>query len=137
MATALTEKDLTEVIIGAFFDVHNGLGFGFLEYLYVNALEGELRARGHKVEREVLVPVYYKDRFLGNQRVDMIVDDKVIVEVKSSKDLPDIATRQLDNYLKGTGVEVGLLLHFGPSAKFYRRVWTKTKKSVVVSAKIR
>ena len=57
----------------------------------------------------------------------MIVDDKVIIEVKAAKDLPEVAPRQLDNYLKGTGIKVGLILHFGPSAKFYRRVWTKTK----------
>ena len=133
----LIQRDLTEDIIGVFFDVYNELGFGFLEYLYVMALERVLKASGHKVDREVSVRVYFRGELLGTQRIDMIVDDNVIIEVKSSKDLPDISLRQLDNYLKGTGIEVGLLLHFGPSAKFYRRVWTKPRKSVAVSAEIR
>ena len=137
MATAeLIQRDVTGAIIGVFFDVYNELGFGFLEYLYVMAIERELKRLGHKVDREVSVRIFFKGEFLGTQRVDMVVDDSVIVEVKSSKDLPDTALRQLDNYLKGTGVAVGLLLHFGPNAKFYRRIWTKTKNPEV-SAVIR
>jgi GxxExxY protein len=122
--TRLLEETLTRSIIGAFYEVYNALGFGFLEHLYVLALEQELLARGHKVSRQVSVPVFYKGRQLGAQRLDMIVDDKVIIEIKSTFDLHPAAHRQLRSYLQGTRLEIGLLLHFGPDAKFYRIVST-------------
>lgn len=113
-------EDLTCSIIGAFYEVYNTLGFGFLEHIYVLALERELRARGHVVRRQVGVRVHYKGEELGLQRLDMIVDDMVVVEVKSSYDLHPAARRQLFNYLRGSNLEVGLLLHFGPKPRFYR-----------------
>jgi len=119
-AGELTEERLTYSIIGAFFEVYNTLGFGFLEYLYVMALERELLARGHHVGREIYVPVFYKGEELGKQRLDMIVDDRIVVEIKSTAQLHPAAKRQLYNYLRGTRLEVGLLLHFGPDPKHYR-----------------
>jgi len=115
----LLEERLTHAIIGAFFDVYNYLGFGFLENIYKNALERELIARGHRVAREVYVAVYYKGDLIGRQRIDMIVDERVIIEVKSTHTLQPIATRQLRNYLRATNISVGLLLHFGPAANYY------------------
>src|SRR5689334_17638060 len=116
----LREAKLTESIIGAFFEVYNTLGFGFLEYIYCMAMERELRARGHQVGREVQVRINYKGEDLAIQRLDMIVDGRVIVETKSTLDLHSSARRQLRNYLQATNIEVGLLLHFGPKAEFYR-----------------
>ena len=113
---------LTHSVIGAFFEVHNTLGCGFLEYLYNAALERELTARGHRVGREVSVPVFYKGEELGRQRLDMIVDGKLVVETKSTYDLHKAAERQVYNYLRATKLEVGLLLHFAPQPKFYRVV---------------
>jgi GxxExxY protein len=75
----LIHERLTHSIIAAFYEVYNTLGFGFFEQVYSKAMEFELRARGHKVGREVWVPVYYKGSPLSRQRVDMLVDDKVIV----------------------------------------------------------
>ena len=118
----LKEEELTRSVIGAFFDVYNVLDFGFLENVYLNALEIELVERRHRVAREAYVGVDYKGRGVGVQRLDMLVDGRLIVEVKSTEHLPPTAIRQLDSYLKGTGLEVGLLLHFGPQAKFYRRI---------------
>ena len=118
----LQEEALTESVIGAFFEVYNQLGFGFLESVYSKALEVELLERGHRVDREVPVPVHYKGRVLGGFQIDTLVDDKVIVEIKSSQVLSPTAKRQLYNYLKATQIEIGLLLHFGPEAKFYREV---------------
>lgn len=118
----LIEEPLTQSVIGAFFEVYNILGFGFLEHIYILALERELRARGHRVDREVPVPIYYKGNVLGGCRIDMLVDDSLIVETKSTIVLPPAAKRQLYNYLKATAIEVGLLLHFGPEPKFYREV---------------
>lgn len=105
---------LTHSIIGAFYEVYNTLGFGFLEHVYTKALERELLARGHRVARELSVRIYYKGEELATQRLDMIVDDVVVVESKSAKKLDRSAGRQLYNYLKATSLEVGLLFHFGP-----------------------
>jgi GxxExxY protein len=118
----LIEKEITSDVIGAFFDVYNIPGFGFLEFVYSLALERELLRRGRTVGREVNVPVIYRGELLTTQRVDIIVDDKVVVEIKSSLILPPTARLQTLNYLRATELEVGLLLHFGPEATFYRVV---------------
>lgn len=118
----LIEKQLTHSVIGAFFEVYNTLGYGFLEHLYVRAMERELRTRGHRVAREVGVRVMYKEGLLGIQRLDLVVDEKLVVEAKASSDLHKAATRQLYNYLRATNLRVGLLLHFGPEPLFYRIV---------------
>ena len=118
----LFEGRLTYSVIGAFRQVHRVLGFGFREHVYVMALERELRARGHQVDREVWVPVFYKGEELDRQRLDMVVDEKLIVEVKATLDLHKSARLQLFNYLKATKLEVGLLLHFAPFARPYRAV---------------
>ncbi len=118
----LFEERLTHSVIGAFYEVYNNLGFGFLEHLYVIALERELFARGHRVAREVCTRVMYKGEELGTQRLDMVVDEKLVVETKSTYELHKAATRQLYNYLRGTNLEIGLLLHFGPAPKAHRVV---------------
>ena len=118
----LVEEALTYSVIGAFFEVYNTLGFGFLEQFYVAALEWELRARGHRVARQVRVRVMYKGVELGQQRLDMVVDERLVVEVKSTAQLHKHAPRQVYNYLKGSQLEVGLLLHFGPEPAFYRLI---------------
>ena len=127
MKTKLIEQQLTRVVIGAFYEVYNTLGFGFLEHIYVMALERELRHSGHQIRREVGVCVMYKGEELAHQRMDMIVDDKVIVEVKSTYELHKAAPRQLYNYLRATNLEVGLLFHFGPEPKFYRSIHRNTR----------
>jgi GxxExxY protein len=115
-------------VIGAFFDVYNTLGYGFLEHLYVRAMEHELRGRGHRVAREVGVQVMYNDIVLGIQRLDLIVDDKLIVEAKATTDLHKSASRQLYNYLRASNLKVGLLLHFGPEPAFHRIVGPTNKR---------
>jgi len=125
----LFEGELTHSVIGAFYEVHNNLGFGFLERFYVMALERELLERGHRVAREVSVNVLYKGQELGSQRLDLIVDEKLVVETKATSDLHKSATRQLYNYLKATNLELGLVLHFGPEAKFYRVICRNRRKN--------
>ncbi len=114
------DDPLTASVIGAFYEVYNTLGFGFLERVYQKALERELRARGHDVNREYRAAVYYKGEVLEEQRVDMLVDQRLVVETKAASDLPKIARRQLYNYLRATRLELGLLLHFGPEPTFFR-----------------
>ena len=130
----LIEEYLTESVIGAFYEVYNTLGFGFLEQVYVTALERELRARDHVVAREVWVPVSYKGEEISRQRIDMIVDERLVVEAKSTHDLHKSAPRQVYNYLRATRLEVGLLLHFGPEPAFYRLVHTHQKDVAVAVA---
>jgi GxxExxY protein len=125
----LIEERRTHSIIGAFYGVYRALGFGFIENVYVLAIERELLARKHRVAREVSVPVIYKGYELCTQRLDMIVDDKVIVEIKSTYDLHPIAKRQLYGYLRNTKLEVGLLLHFGRQPVFYRLVSSNSHRS--------
>jgi GxxExxY protein len=126
----LIHESITQSVIGAFYEVYNTLGFGFLEHIYILALERELRARGHLVRREVGVCVMYKGEELAYQRLDMIVDEKVVVEIKSTYELHRGARRQVYNYLRATSLEVGLLLHFGPEAKFYRSFQLNTGKQI-------
>ena len=102
--------------------MHWELGYGLVEPLYSKALEIELRLRGHVVEREKWFDVYYKGHRLGRQRIDMIVDHTVVVENKATERLPLYVKRQLQTYLRVSGLELGLILHFGPQPKFYRQV---------------
>lgn len=122
MGPELKDAEITGAIIAAFYEVYNALGYGFLESLYLAALERELRAAGHRVGREVYVPVNYRGSELGRQRLDMVVDERVVVEAKSTEILHPNATRQLFAYLRATRLEVGLLLHFGPRPRFHRVV---------------
>ena len=131
----LIEEELSRSVIGAFFDVYNTLGFGFLEHVYVLALERELLKRGHEVLRELGVPVMYRGEPLAYQRLDLVVDRKLIVETKSTYELHPAAKRQLYNYLRATNLEVGLLLHFGPDAKFHRLVSTNPEAISAGSAR--
>lgn len=116
----LVHGAITRSIIGAFYDVFNYLGVGFLESVYAAALTKVLRSRGHLVQREVAVDVWYEDEVIARQRVDMLVDGKVIVEMKAGDRLTTSARLQLANYLSATGIEVGLLLYFGPKPMFLR-----------------
>ena len=123
---ALIDEKLTGAIIGAFYSVYRALGFGFLEHVYIMALDRELRARGHHVAREVSVQIMYKGEELCRQRLDMVVDEKVVVETKSTYELHPAAQRQLYNYLRATKLDVGLLFHFGREPQLYRLFCRRT-----------
>jgi GxxExxY protein len=118
----LPHGDLTNQIIGAGFEVHNVLGGGFLEAVYVNALTVELRRRGVRVDRNVAFEVIYRGVSVGRYVADLIVDGKVIVETKVAKAI-DLAHRaQVSNYLRAAGLRVGLVINFGGSVQFKRVV---------------
>ena len=124
----LLEEALTRSVIGCFFDVYNEFGGGLPEFIYVRALERELTDRGHEVAREVAVPVFYKGRELALLRLDMLVDQRLVIEAKATDTLHPTALRQQCNYLRCTTYEVGLLLHFGPEPKFYPLVCHNSRK---------
>jgi GxxExxY protein len=104
---------ITEAIIGAAIDVHRALGPGLLESAYEACLAFELIERGHKVEQQKTLPIFYKGNQLdAGYRLDMVVDDKVIVEIKSIDSFAPIHDAQLLSYLKLSGCKVGLLINF-------------------------
>jgi GxxExxY protein len=113
---------LTGEILGSFLTVYNAHGYGFLEPVYANSLSLELRRRGLHVEREVAVEVQYLGQPVGHYRMDMLVNDLVVIEIKAGALLVDADRRQLFNYLRASRREVGLLLHFGPKPEFKRYV---------------
>lgn len=120
----LIEERLTGQIIRGFFATYNALGYGFLESPYSNALTIELVEAGLSVCREVPVELSYKSKKIGFHRLDMVVNDKVVVELKASEHTSEADYRQLLNYLRASRIQVGLLLHYGPSPRFKRAIWT-------------
>ncbi len=120
--------DITGAILCAAFQVHNTLGSGFLEKVYENALALELARLGRKVAQQVSISVFYRDQIVGEYFADLLVDDKVIVELKAAKDLVSEHEMQLLNYLRATRIEVGLLLNFGTKVKYKRKVITNCDK---------
>jgi GxxExxY protein len=119
MRGKLIEEERVSSIIAAFFTVYNYYGgYGLKESIYASALEIELMDRGHTVVRELLIPVEYKGRHVGWQRLDMVVDNAVIVENKATERLTIGDTKQPVRYLRVSRFEVALLLHFGPHPYF-------------------
>jgi GxxExxY protein len=115
---------LTNTIIAAAFQVHNFAGAGFLEAVYANALSVELRSRGVPVERDVPFAVMYRGTSVGRYVADLVVDQRVIVETKAAKAIDAAHRAQVLNYLRVSGVEVGLVVNFGTSVQFKRVVLT-------------
>jgi GxxExxY protein len=118
-------REITEKIIGAAYKVHNTLGSGFLEKVYQNSLTIELRTLGFSVEVEKPIKDYYHGEVVGNYVADIIVDGAVLLEIKAIKELSGIHEVQIVNYLKATGIEVGLLINFGRSVSIKRRIMDK------------
>lgn len=110
---ALEHEDLTGKIIAAAIEVHRRLGPGFLESIYENALVIELRKRGLKVQQQIEVPIMYDGIEAGKHRLDLFVEDTIVVEVKAMRDFEDIHFAITKSYLKAMGKEHGLLLNFG------------------------
>jgi GxxExxY protein len=119
---------VTELIIKAFFTVYNTLGYGFSEKVYHGAMVVELTRLGAKVLSEHPIKVYYRDVIVAEFFADLVVNDCVIVELKSVKELLDEHQAQLLNYLRSTQHEGGLLLNFGPEAKFQRKSYDNSRK---------
>lgn len=109
----LPESGVTHKIIGAAMEVHGQLGCGFLESVYEEAMDCELGTSGLKYERQKPINIYYKEKMIKQFIVDLVVEDKVIVELKAIKALTDIEKAQVINYLKASEYEIGLLLNFG------------------------
>jgi len=118
-------EDLTKKIIECCYSVYDELGSGFLESVYENALILELKDKGLKVEQQKELEIFYKGNIIGNFRTDIIVNNKVILELKSVSDISKIHEVQLVNYLKGTNMKVGLVINFGEKLTFKRKFFDR------------
>jgi len=122
----LLHKEITEHILSAYYKVYNELGHGFLEKVYENAMFLELRARGLFVQKQSKIDVYYEGKLVGEYFADLIVAERVIVELKAAEGIRLEHEAQLINYLKATKVEIGLLLNFGVKPQFKRLIFTNS-----------
>ena len=118
---SLKYKEITKDIIGSAFEVYNILGYGFLEKVYQKAIQVELLQRGHKVELEHGIIVKYKKNIVGKYAADLLVDEKVIVELKIATKYNPKDEAQLLNQLKATEIEVGILINFGKEEVEFKR----------------
>ena len=118
-------EEITHKIIGAAYQVFNTLGFGFLESVYKKAMMIELAKKDVKVEQEKALNVYYDEQVVGNFYVDIVVEDEIIVELKSVQNLAKEHEVQVVNYLAGLKKEIGLLINFGPSGVEVKRKYRK------------
>ena len=121
-------KELTDKIIKIFYRVYNKLGYGFLERIYENAMMIEFKRESIPAVSQSAIKVFYEDEIIGEYFADILVDDKVIVEIKAAKYLAVENEAQLLNYLKATNIEVGLLLNFGPKPEVKRKVFDNDRK---------
>ena len=119
---------LSYKVIGSFFEVYRELGFGFLEAVYQRAVALSLADQGLSVEGEARIPVSFKDRLVGDYRADLLVERRLIVEVKAGDGIVSAHRVQLLNYLRATPVEVGLLVNFGQKLTFERFLFTNDRK---------
>ena len=116
-------SELTDKIIGCAYDVYNQLGFGFMEKVYENAMMIKLPQKGLEVVQQVPINVCFEDKLVGEYFADILVNNKVILEFKAVSALSKAHEVQLVNYLKATGIKVGLVINFGEKLKIVRRVF--------------
>ena len=119
---AFLHGEITEAVIGAAFEVHNVLGYGFLEKVYQNAMQVELIQRGHQCVTEAHIKVRYKKATVGDYFADLLVDGVVVVELKVAKEYQTSDEAQLINQLKATDLQVGLLINFGRKEVEFKRL---------------
>jgi GxxExxY protein len=133
---AMTEKsdstllhfDLSQIVIGAFFDTFNELGGGFPEKVVSRALAIAIREKGLTVVQEMELPVWFRGRSIAIFQADLVVENKLIVEVKTAPEIQEFHRVQLLHYLKATDIEVGLIVNFGREPKFRRQVYENSRK---------
>lgn len=115
-------EEITKRIIGCAMEVHKRLGNGFQEVIYQRALEIEMRLANLQFEREMNMPVFYRQEQIGTRRVDFFVEEKIMVEIKAIIKLEDVHLAQAMNYLEAYKMEIGLLLNFGAKSLEFKRV---------------
>ena len=126
--TELLHADITDNILGCFYRVGNKMGHGFLESVYHKAMFHELISAGLRVRSKVSLPVWYEGKIVGDFEADLIVEERVIIEIKAARVIDPSAVAQVMNYLRASEIEVGLLLNFGPKLEFKRLVFDNSRK---------
>lgn len=124
----LLHEEITAKIIKSYFKVYNTLGYGFLEKVYENAMAIELRKNGLEIKCQYPITVLYESVAVGEYFADIIVNGKVVIELKAAKEISEEHECQLINYLKATNIELGLLLNFGKEAEYKRKVFMNEYK---------
>jgi GxxExxY protein len=119
---------LTDPIIGVFYEVHNELGFGFLESVYEASMSIALAQKGVPHETQKPLNVYFRNRLVGEFRVDVLTESEVLLEVKAVRALEPVHEAQILNYLGATDMEIGLLLNFGPKPQVRRFLFDNSRK---------
>jgi GxxExxY protein len=125
-------SELTEQIIGIFYEVYNELGFGFLEKVYEEAMAIALKEHGLPVQQQVPIPVWFHGQTIGDYDADLLVNGVVLLELKACKALDSSHETQLLHYLRSTEIEVGLLLNFGPRPQVRRFAFENERKKISV-----
>jgi GxxExxY protein len=124
----LKHSDLTKKIIEIFYKVYNQLGYGFLEKVYENALMIEFGKQGLSAAAQAPITVRYDQQIVGEYYADILVENKVLIEIKATSSPAKEHEAQLLNYLKATEIEIGLLLNFGPKPEFKRKAFDNVRK---------
>jgi GxxExxY protein len=127
-------SELTDAVIGVFYDVYNELGFGFLESVYRNALRLALLEKGLTIEEEVAVSVFFRGHNVGDFRADLVVNGILLLELKTAERIVPAHEAQLLNYLRSTSLELGLILNFGPRPQVRRLVLENARKHLLARA---
>jgi GxxExxY protein len=135
MEDSLKHRELTDKIIGTFYEVYNELGFGFLESVYEEAMLIALEAKRLKVKQQVPIPVWFRGKKIGHFEADLVVERSIIIELKAVRSIGDAYIAQLLNYLRATEIEVGLLLNFGQRPEFKRLAFDNQRKKQQPSEK--
>ena len=125
-------EEISEKIIKSFYNVYNTLGYGFLEKVYENAMILELRKVGLNCENQIPIKVYFHNEVIGEYFADVLVEKKIIIELKAIKQLTKQHEAQLLNYLSSTKIEVGLLLNFGEKPEIKRKIFDNKMKKYKV-----
>jgi GxxExxY protein len=130
----LKHSELTDKIIGVFYDVYNELGHGFLESTYAEAMVVALESSSLRISREVPIPVWFRGKKIGQYFADLIVQKTILLELKAAQSLDKAHEAQLLHYLRATDIEVGLLFNFGVRPQFRRLLFDNERKSVQIRA---
>ncbi len=129
----LIQEELSGKVIGIFYEVYNELGHGFLESVYEQALSIAMAEHGIFFQRQIAIPVWFHRQQIADFRADLLIENKLIVELKAGRAIEPAWEKQLLNYLRATELEVGLLLNFGPTAQFRRFVFDNERKQIRVN----
>ncbi len=123
----MEKENITHKVIGCAYQVYKNLGFGFLESVYRKAMVIEIEASGLRIKQECPLKVLYRDKVVGDFFADLVVEDELIVELKSVERLEKVHEAQLVNYLVATGMDVGLLINFGSKGVDVKRKYRTLK----------